>query len=130
MRSPARTQKRKAEPTIALINVVFLMLVFFLVAGALSPPMDDDVTLVSLAEIEGRQPPNAVMVHADGRATWRGEVIDPAQFDLPDAAQEEPGHIRILPDRDAPAARLLEVARLLRANGAEAIYVVTERGME
>lgn len=130
MRGGAGTRKRKAEPTIALINVVFLMLVFFLVAGSMSPPMDDDVTLVSLAEIEGRQPPNALMVHADGRVTWRGDAIDPSQFQLPDAAQEETGHIRLIPDRNAPAARLLEIAGLLRANGAEAVYVVTERGLE
>ncbi|HBT01217.1 MAG TPA: biopolymer transporter ExbD, partial [Citreicella sp.] len=33
-------QKTEREPTIALINIVFLMLIFFLVAGTLAQPLD------------------------------------------------------------------------------------------
>jgi biopolymer transport protein ExbD len=37
--------------------------------------------------------------------------------------------VRLMPDREAPAARLVEVARALRAGGASRVIVVTERGL-
>ena len=43
-----RRQGTRREPTIALINIVFLMLVFFMVAGTLSTPLDKDVPLVRI----------------------------------------------------------------------------------
>ncbi len=46
--SPKRTS-RKPENTIALINVVFLMLIFFLVAGTLAPSPDHNVDFITLA---------------------------------------------------------------------------------
>ena len=43
---PIAKAKPQREPTIALINIVFLMLVFFMVAGTLSQPLDSDLNLV------------------------------------------------------------------------------------
>ena len=42
----ARRPKTEREPTIALINIVFLMLIFFLVAGTLAQPLDSALKLV------------------------------------------------------------------------------------
>ena len=72
MRRARATQKR--EPTIALINIVFLMLVFFMVAGTLAQPLDGDLDLVRTADLEGRAPPDTLVVHADGRLSYRGET--------------------------------------------------------
>jgi biopolymer transport protein ExbD len=130
MRRRRPRSRQKAEPTIALINVVFLMLVFFLVAGTLTPPMDDRIELVTLADLEGRQPPNALMIHADGSVTWRGEAINPSDFSLPEDAAEAEGQLRILPDRDLPARVLMQVVAALQDAGAEEIFLVTARGLE
>ena len=46
--------KRQKEPTIALINIVFLMLVFFMVAGTLAQPLSRDLELVKTSDLEGR----------------------------------------------------------------------------
>jgi biopolymer transport protein ExbD len=70
--------KPRREPTIALINVVFLMLVFFMVAGALAPPLDPTLSLVDTAELEGRPPPDALVLHADGRLSYRGAALGDA----------------------------------------------------
>ena len=53
---------KKPEPAIALINIVFLMLIFFLIAGTLAPPLDKDLTLVRTAGLEGREPPDALVL--------------------------------------------------------------------
>ena len=44
---------RPKEPTIALINVVFLMLVFFMIAGTLAPPLDPDLSLIKAEDLDG-----------------------------------------------------------------------------
>ena len=69
-------QRRKQEPTLALINIVFLMLIFFLVACTPAPPRDPDLTLVETRDLEGREPPNAVVVRADGSLSYRGQPVE------------------------------------------------------
>ncbi|WP_107498274.1 biopolymer transporter ExbD [Thalassobius sp. I31.1] len=129
-------QKRKAtEPTIALINVVFLMLIFFLIAGTVSPPLDEELKLVNVEGLEGRPPPDTLILHADGHLSLRGEVVLPEDIDmsdLPDTDEDEDGQIalRLIPDRDVPAMTLLEVTDQLRLAGATQIWLVTERGLQ
>lgn len=126
-----RVRKRPTrEPTIALINIVFLMLVFFMVAGTLAQPMDGDLSLVRTEDLEGRAPPDALVVHDDGRLSYRGEDIDSVAsfFDRLDEANRT--EVRLVPDRDLPAETLVAVAAELRGSGAERVFVVTERGLE
>jgi biopolymer transport protein ExbD len=123
----ARAPRRRREPTIALINIVFLMLVFFMVAGTLAQPLEPDLSLVRTAELEGRAPPDTLVVRADGTLRHRGETLpDAASF----WAREQPQVARIVPDRDLDARRLVEIARALRLAGAERVMIVTERGLE
>ncbi len=122
--------KRTREPTIALINVVFLMLVFFMVAGTIAQPLDGELNLVRTADLDGRAPPDALVIHPDGRLSYRGEtVVSPAAF-LADRADGERQTIRIVPDRELPATQLVAVATELRQKGAGKVLVVTERGLQ
>jgi biopolymer transport protein ExbD len=131
----ARPPKRNPqESTITLINVVFLMLVFFLIAGTLTPPLDKDVTLISTLESDQAEPPDALFVTVDGVLRARGaEVTAEAyvaairrkQLLLP----EDPVTVKIAADRDLPAERLIAIVGELRDAGAARIAVVTERAM-
>lgn len=122
--------KSKREPTIALINIVFLMLVFFMVTGTLAQPMDAALNLVHTADLEGREPPDALVIHADGRLSYRGiELASLAEY-MPHQSDLENPEIRLVPDRDLPADQLVRIARELRAQGAGRIMIVTERGLE
>lgn len=122
--------KRTREPTIALINVVFLMLVFFMVAGTVAQPLDRDLNLVRTAELEGRAPPDALVVHSDGRLSHRGNALSSAAAFLAGRPDGDRTTIRIVPDRDLPATQLVAVAQELRREGAERVLVVTERGVQ
>lgn len=125
-----RRQSTRREPTIALINVVFLMLVFFLVAGTVAPQLDPDLTLVRADDLEGRAPPDTLVIHSDGTLSYRGTpVASPLDF-AAELSAEDLAAIRVVPDRDLPAVDLVGIAGALRAAGAERILVVTERGME
>ncbi len=138
--------RRPREPTITLINIVFLMLIFFLIAGTLAPPLDPDLTLVSTDEMqEGREPPDALVIGATGAMTYRGEAMDAATYV---ALMAEPGSetggeiggeiggrpeittVRIVPDRDLAAHKLLEIGRALQEAGADRVFLVTQRSLK
>lgn len=116
--------RRKAEPTIALINVVFLMLVFFLVAGQIAAPPDRDLSPVLAEADPSRAPEDALVIRADGALFWRGGPTTTAEFA---AALAPLGEVRILPDRAVPARDLLGVVAELRALGATGLRLVTEQ---
>ncbi len=118
-------QRRRPEPVIGLINVVFLMLVFFLIAGSIAAPADGEIRLVQLDAAGPPPPPGSLVLTAQGQLRADGSETTVAAFL---ATRTEPA-VRLMPDRDAPAARLVEVARDLRAAGAERVIVVTERDL-
>ncbi len=125
-----KTIKRNREPTIALINIVFLMLIFFLVAGTLAAPLDKDLSLVRTAEIEGTTPADALVIHADGRMSHKGIAVASAAEFLGQLPPEGLVRVRVVPDRDLPAGQLVALGRALRSAGAQQVAIVTERGLQ
>lgn len=119
--------RNRSEPTIALINVVFLMLVFFMVAGTIATPIDPDLTLVDTRDLDGRAPADALVIMADGTLRHRGVPVagpEPYLSSLSDL-----GLARVVPDRETPAEVLLAVSRALRAAGVDRIVIVTEKAL-
>ncbi len=123
-------RKKESEPTIALINIVFLMLISFLVAGTLAAPLDPELKLVSTAEIEGTAPADALVVHADGRMTRQGVPMATAAEFVQTLPPESRERVRVIPDRDLPAGTLVALGRALREAGATVVAIVTERGLQ
>jgi len=117
-RALALTPRNRAEPTIALINIVFLMLIFFLIAGSLAPPPDADVALVALNEITTEPPSDALVMLADGslRHAEQMPTSEAARAEFAGAAR-----VRILPDRAALATDLVALAQGLRAAGGRGV---------
>lgn len=125
-----RRQPRKdREPTIALINIVFLMLIFFLVAGTLAAPLDPDLSLVKTADLDGSPPADALVIHADGSLAFQGVPVASASEFMQGLPEEARGQIRLVPDRELQAAELVHIGAALRAEGAEQVTIVTERGL-
>lgn len=124
------TRRAQSEPTIALINIVFLMLIFFMIAGALAPTLDGDIELIATQELEGRAPPDTAVLREDGRLFLRGTEVS-AQ-DAVAASQDGPNglDIRLVADRAVPAKTLMARVAGLREAGATSVWLVTERGLE
>ena len=122
--------KPQREPTIALINIVFLMLVFFMVAGTLSQPLDPALTLVQTRSLEGNAPPRALVVYPDGRLTYEGQAQSDAAAFVGSLSEEEREVVRLVPDRTLSAATLVTLTRDLRAAGAQRVVLVTQRALE
>ncbi|MEL6640564.1 MAG: biopolymer transporter ExbD [Pseudomonadota bacterium] len=124
------TRKKKGEPTIALINIVFLMLIFFLVAGTLALPLDGELELIETNALDGREPPDALVINAAGDLSYRGTALPDVTAFLQDRAEDQLAKVRIVPDRALSADRLVEVSRNLREGGAQSVIIVTERALQ
>lgn len=125
-------ERSRREPTIALINIVFLMLVFFMVAGTLAAPLDGDLKLVRTSELDTVTPPDALVIFPDGRLSYQGnDIADLATYIAEQTSDaDQPMTARLVPDRDLPAADLVAIARDLRTAGADRVLIVTERALE
>ncbi|MHC5653983.1 ExbD/TolR family protein [Stappia sp.] len=144
IRLPRPAVKRQAESTISLINVVFLMLIFFLIAGQLSPPVDPEVDLVETEDAPPLPPPDALFVDAQGALRYRGAVIT-AEAYLAELASEGAAELPPLPadtaeaqaatpagppvllaaDRELDASVLLETVDTIYRAGASKVSLVT-----
>lgn len=117
------------EPTIALINIVFLMLIFFMIAGTLAPPLDKDISLIKTADLEGREPPDTLVVHADGRLSLRGVAVADAAAYMAGLAPDVRAEVRLVPDQALSAKKLVQLSNALRASGAQRVLLVSERAL-
>lgn len=106
------------------------MLIFFLVAGTLAAPLDKDLRLVRTVEMDGTPPADALVLHADGRMTHRGVQVASVAGFVNALPAKMRARVRIIPDRDLPAAALIAQSGALRAAGAQSVVIVTERGLD
>ncbi|MEM9277923.1 MAG: biopolymer transporter ExbD [Pseudomonadota bacterium] len=123
-----RTRKEK-DSTIALINIVFLMLVFFLIAGTIVPPLDSQISPILSGVEQNAELENTISVRADGTTYFQGNPITPADFVSEFLRDIENSNrpVRILSDKDLGAVQLVDVINQLQSAGAPSIRVVTER---
>ena len=70
----SRSASRR-EPTTALINIVFLILIFFMVAGTLSGPLGESIEFVETRGLDCCAPPDALAISADGALTYKGAAL-------------------------------------------------------
>ena len=118
--------RKESEPTIALINIVFLMLIFFMVAGTLTAPIDPTLKLVQTTDLDGSEPAHVLVITADGQWSNLGQPVnDIAVFYAQNS--KDSGTARLMPDRNTPAARVIETARLLRQSGAKKVVILSEK---
>ncbi|MDZ7824038.1 MAG: biopolymer transporter ExbD [Ahrensia sp.] len=115
------------ENTIALINVVFLMLIFFLIAGTLAPSPDREVELVNVTNAVRTPPPDMLFLRQDGTPTWSGEPI--ALGDAVLRWRERGGDLetpfRLAIDKNLAGLKLIETVNDLRTNGVGEIRLIT-----
>jgi len=119
-------KRSRSEPTIGLINVVFLMLIFFLIAGTIAPSPEQGLELVQITDPDQRLPDHALVLGPDGTVRFQGAETDAAAYV---ETLTEARVARIMPDRNAPAAALVRLSHELRAAGAERVLVMGERAM-
>ncbi|MFP3920378.1 MAG: ExbD/TolR family protein [Dichotomicrobium sp.] len=129
-----RQRQGRGGPTenlIPLINIVFLILIFFLVASTLRSfdPGGLDLTQAR-AEAGAEQGPNVLLVFADGGLKMAGETIaEDALADRLSAFKRTNPELPLLiaPDQALAAGRLVAIAATARAAGVENVLLVVRK---
>ena len=70
----SKLQTRR-DPVISLINIVFLILIFFMIAGTLASPPDPSVRFVQTQDLECCVPPDAVSIDKTGQLRRGGTPV-------------------------------------------------------
>ncbi len=132
MRFPEFPRREQGENVIPLINIVFLLLVFFMLAGTLSAPDPFDVEPPeSLEGVETAQPEEGViLLAADGRLALDGVELQLEQLTRRVEAwlaeeSTEPVAVTVKADADVPAHRLLDLMDALRDAGLQRLTLLS-----
>lgn len=116
-----RGERLHEAPVIPMINVVFLLLIFFMMTAVLAPPDPvETIPPVSSSEDEGVQGAT-LYIAADGRLA-RGDLRGEAVFGGLSGA----GSVVVKADAGASASRLAEVLARLRGAGVEDVTLLVE----
>lgn len=124
--------RRQFETLVPLINVVFLLLIFFLLAGSMKPSENVAVSLPEgMLNDREKDVPTTLIVEADGFVWLGGRVMDAklsgamVEKHLKDTNTKR---VAIKADADAPAEAVLQLMEGLREAGVEQVTIMTERG--
>lgn len=132
MRLSPPPKRRSDDGIVPLINIVFLLLIFFLIAGTIAPKPEIDVAYPETEKSPGANAPaDAVYVSADRRISYRGLPVDLGGLaamvaTVNPASQDAP--LAVVVDQALPAKELSPVLGTLAAAGVVRIRLITRRG--
>jgi biopolymer transport protein ExbD len=128
MRRPQRKPVMSDDRILPLINVVFMLLIFFMLAGRFSAtdPFEIDPAK-STSEAQGALEEIVVLIGADGRLALGGEVISEQVLSrrISAAVAEDAPVVRLKADGRAEAGRVIAVMELIRDAGAGELKLLT-----
>ena len=122
-RAPPR-RRRPPEPIVPMINVVFLLLIFFLMSARIAPPAPLEVSLPESAATGRAAPADTLHIDAAGRLAFNA-ARDDEVFALLAARASPDGPLRIRADAALEARVLARLLRELAARGVAAVEIVT-----
>ncbi|MGE0253427.1 MAG: ExbD/TolR family protein [Alphaproteobacteria bacterium] len=132
MRLPRPRRRREDEASILpLINVVFLLLIFFLVAAKLALPDPFGIQPpASASEGAPEARVHEVLVAADGRLAVDGETVDEAglRAALGAIGKDAAEPLRLKADGGAEATRVIAVMEMMREAGVAKVRLLTAPG--
>jgi len=129
MKLARRKPERELVNITPLIDVVFILLVFFMLAGAIEPSEPFPLApAASTSEIRGDVQDFVVLIDADGRVALDDREL--SRDELTDAVRaaltSRPGAlIQVKPDAEAEAVTVIEVMEEIRDAGASYIVLLT-----
>jgi biopolymer transport protein ExbD len=133
MRWPAPPPRRVREPIAPLIDVVFLLLIFFMLIGVIAPldlfPVEPPTAERASAEEGGKL---TILLAADGRLAFEGQELDlpTLQARLGERLGEEEGRkasVELKADATVDSGQVIDLLNALRAAGVERLALLTVR---
>lgn len=131
---PRRNRGDGHEPVIPLINVIFLLLIFFLVTGTLrSAELFDVAPPLARSGIADDSEVPAILVGADGRLALNGDVVELNELAArlgPAVADRSDVHVVVKADGGVPSEVMLTVFDQVERAGVHELSLVTEFAAE
>lgn len=131
MKLRSHERKRSEENLVPLINIVFLILIFFLVASTIRPFSERDIRLAETKEASGSGAvPRMLLLTRDNRRIVSGEdVTDEAlAAQAREWAKGSKRSVTIVADADLEGAKLVAAVSVLTAAGIKDVKLLTRRG--
>lgn len=131
MRLRETTKKRREPDLTGLINIVFLILIFFIVAGTLRPFSARDIELTKVSnDVVDAVAPGKLVAFQDGTlryATQTLTVPELGKMISGDPSMEPDEGFTVVADERLNAQLLLEISRQLKSAGLKNVSIMTER---
>ncbi|MEM1371073.1 MAG: biopolymer transporter ExbD [Pseudomonadota bacterium] len=130
MRLKRTVRKRPEENLVPLINIVFLILIFFLVASTISPIKTRGIELAETQKAsKGPIVPRTVVVGENGAPFINGTAVDEDGLTLMAAqwATEEESAVTIVADAKLTGDELVTIVSRLSAAGVKNVKLLTQR---
>lgn len=122
--APTRQPRRPAENIVPMINVVFLLLIFFLMTAQIAPPLPFEVTPPSSNSEAQAEGPAVLNISAEGALFFDGVTGDAVWNRIASLPPETALMIRA--DAGFSAADLTRILTRLTEGGLTSIALVTE----
>lgn len=122
----ATYHRPSVEAVLPLINIVFLLLIFFLAAGSLSSPLDKSIEApVQTIEFESVEtlPADWLYLGADGSLTYQENTL--SKDDISSTLIASNG--TLFADRNVKGKILSEILNAYEQAGAENVLLLTEK---
>lgn len=98
------------DVSLAIVNIVLLLIFFFLATGRLLNPVGPDLELSQTSELPLDQLPSPILViNADGTWDLNGNEVAPDLLDVALQNLPQPVVLHLLINRQAPANSLIQV---------------------
>lgn len=117
--------ERLEDALLPLINLVFLMLIFFIVAGQIADTPLPELPSTSTTG-EQQQPYADLIVSADGRWTLAGETVTPDNLELKLGPPKDQQPLRVAAADTLTMSDLEALFRVLEQAGYQDILLLTE----
>jgi biopolymer transport protein ExbD len=122
-------EKRELENLLPLVNVVFLLLIFFMVAGAFSSPELFTINpTVASNESRADQQSLTIVVNQQGELAINQNRVKAEELtDLINRYLEgnPNSKVQLKPDAEAEALRIVELLEILANSNLQAIHIMT-----
>ena len=119
------------EPMLPLINVVFLLLIFFMIAGHISPPIE----AIALPEQQHKNPLNKqqrsqkdwLTVSVTGELSYQQQLIELSTLALLFSNKKQ---LSLLVDKSITTGKLKQITEALTSIGVKKVSLITQLSVE
>ncbi|MCB2011903.1 MAG: biopolymer transporter ExbD [Geminicoccaceae bacterium] len=125
-RYPALPPRRTGEPTLPLINVVFLLLIFVLLTSAIEIPGPLTVDLAESRSAEGADPGHPLLFASADEMASRTAILSREALRAW-VEENRPQTVVLHADRNLTASRLFTLVEDLRRLGVETVELAVTR---